>query len=158
MKYCPRCKVNKDLLEFGNNKRRKDGKQTWCKECDRGQKREWFHKNKEVQLARIKANDIKSSKRNQEFVFEYLSTHPCIDCGEANILTLDFDHVRGDKIANICNLIRQPCSLKKIEDEILKCDVRCRNCHMIVTAQRANYARYRWFVQRQDSNLISYEL
>lgn len=33
MKYCSRCKETKDLTNFGNNKSKADGKQSYCKPC-----------------------------------------------------------------------------------------------------------------------------
>ena len=33
MKLCPKCGQEKDLSDFHNEKKRKDGKQYWCKKC-----------------------------------------------------------------------------------------------------------------------------
>lgn len=33
MKHCPRCKKKRPLLDFGNDKRRKDGLHAYCKPC-----------------------------------------------------------------------------------------------------------------------------
>ena len=33
MKLCSKCKESKPLKLFGNDKRRKDGKKSWCKSC-----------------------------------------------------------------------------------------------------------------------------
>lgn len=33
MKFCTRCKSNKELTEFGKNRRTKDGLSVWCKPC-----------------------------------------------------------------------------------------------------------------------------
>ena len=38
------------------------------------------------------------------FVQEYLSTHPCVDCGETNPIVLEFEHVRGKKKASISKI------------------------------------------------------
>jgi len=35
MKRCTKCKIPKELNEFGNNKREKDGKNYACRECER---------------------------------------------------------------------------------------------------------------------------
>lgn len=151
MKYCSRCKLTKSLSEFGNNRSTKDGKQRWCKKCDRDNKHKWFTKNKEVQLARVKRNTDKSVQRNQDYIFEYLLNHPCVDCGETDILCLDFDHddIEQIKRGNVSEMLRR-CSINTLEIEINKCKVRCSNCHRKITAKRGNYAKYRWLVQRSE--------
>lgn len=61
----------------------------------------------------------------------------CVDCGyKDHPEALDFDHLpEFIKSANISNLIhRGPWSA--IEAEISKCEVRCANCHRVMTARR----------------------
>jgi len=71
----------------------------------------------------------------QAAVAEYLSTHPCVDCGENDIIVLDFDH-RDDssKRADVGRLLTGGYSVRTVMIEIEKCDVRCANCHRIRTA------------------------
>jgi hypothetical protein len=76
--------------------------------------------------------------RNRNFVKDYLSKHPCIDCGNGNIVVLDFDHVTDTKIANISRMVANGASFKTLLKEVLKCEVRCANCHRIVTHRRRN--------------------
>ena len=59
-----------------------------------------------------------------------------MDCGEDNPLVLDFDHVAGKKVMNISDMSRTCYSRETIMKEIDKCEVRCSNCHRIVTAKR----------------------
>ncbi len=59
----------------------------------------------------------------------------CVDCGIADIRVLEFDHVRGVKVAAISNMMRN-ASFEKLKAEIAKCEVRCANCHAIVTYRR----------------------
>lgn len=66
-------------------------------------------------------------------IIEYLRCHPCVDCGERNVIVLDFDHVRGKKEFNIGTSVSSRKCWTKIEEEIKKCDVRCANCHRIKT-------------------------
>lgn len=81
------------------------------------------------------------TKENKIMVYEYLLLHPCVDCGETNPLLLEFDHTdpsqKKYQIAQLYN--RNP---KKIMKEISKCEVRCRNCHIIKTAERAGWLDY----------------
>ena len=62
----------------------------------------------------------------------------CKDCGESNPLVLDFDHVRGKKIMCISNMVRNSYSIETIQKEIDKCEVRCANCHRLITYKRRN--------------------
>ena len=48
---------------------------------------------------------------------------------------MDFDHVRGQKHANVMELIKS-LSKKKIDEEIAKCEIVCSNCHRIRTHMR----------------------
>lgn len=59
----------------------------------------------------------------------------CVDCGNTDIRVLEFDHVRGVKVANVSRMVLD-ASLDKIMAEIAKCEVRCRNCHAIAKFTR----------------------
>lgn len=62
-------------------------------------------------------------------VREYLETHPCVDCGETDARTLDFDHV-GEKNFTIGNaLTTRGVNIDILVKEISLCVVRCSNCH-----------------------------
>jgi hypothetical protein len=81
-------------------------------------------------------NKVRYRARNRANVDDYLASHPCIDCGEADILVLEFDHVRGKKDGNIANFIGEGKSWQRILLEIAKCEVRCANCHRRRTVER----------------------
>lgn len=93
------------------------------------------------QLRKLKNNYRKeirkiSKERNREFVTEYLKIHPCVDCGNADIRVLEFDHINNDKEENISHTVRNAWALDRLTAEIAKCEVRCCNCHRIVTIER----------------------
>lgn len=75
-------------------------------------------------------------------VHEYLLSHPCVDCGEADPVVLEFDHVRGVKKATVSSMIGGTYSTERLFEEIAKCDVRCANCHRRVTAARGGHRAY----------------
>ncbi len=55
-------------------------------------------------------------------------TGPCLDCGETfHSASMDFDHVRGMKVANIAKMWFRPREI--VLAEIAKCDLVCANCH-----------------------------
>lgn len=60
----------------------------------------------------------------------------CIDCGySAHSEALDFDHRPGvEKLFTIGESVTR--SWETVLAEIAKCDVRCANCHRIITAER----------------------
>lgn len=68
---------------------------------------------------------------------EYKSTTPCADCGQTYPhYVMDFDHVRGEKMANVSHLARSHGSRTRLFAEIAKCDLVCANCHRERTQQR----------------------
>lgn len=60
----------------------------------------------------------------------------CVDCGIADPRVLDFDHVRGTKIASISKMVNRVGTAHTLIAELAKCEVRCANCHRIKTLER----------------------
>lgn len=71
--------------------------------------------------------------RNRQYVWNYYQSHPCVDCNESDPRVLELDHVRGKKVAGVSQLVHNTTSLKRIDEEIAKCEVVCANCHRIRT-------------------------
>jgi hypothetical protein len=65
-----------------------------------------------------------------------------VDCGETDIVVLEFDHVgeAGSKQFNISDATRFGYGMAKIKAEIAKCEVRCANCHRKKTYERGGWA------------------
>lgn len=72
-----------------------------------------------------------AQRRNQAFVLDHLRRSPCVDCGEADPVVLEFDHV-GEKRAMVTRLAVWS-SLETLRREIARCEVRCVNCHRLRT-------------------------
>lgn len=86
----------------------------------------WNHAHRD-QLQAVRRADI---ARNERYVSDYLFIHPCVDCGETDVVVLEFDHVRGGKRKYcVTALIDTRATIAFISKEISKCDVRCCNCH-----------------------------
>lgn len=101
----------------------------------------YYEKNKKKVKARsLKSNKVRSD-RNKIYIDKIKAERGCVDCGETNPVVLDFDHVRGEKVKCVSDMARQSYGLKTIQAEIDKCEVRCANCHRIVTDQRRNEKR-----------------
>src|ERR1700675_1475161 len=78
-------------------------------------------------IKRHKAAQRKRAARNQDWLFNYLLEHPCVDCGEADPVVLEFDHIGNDKKWDVAGMYL--FSIKRIQEEIAKCEVVCANCH-----------------------------
>lgn len=105
----------------------------------------YYQKNKAKHRQQVMANTARYIARNQKIVLEYLKLHPCVDCGESDPIVLEFDHVVGEKKTTVANLVRIGASVKMLMEEIVKCVVRCANCHRRKTALERN-----WFRASQD--------
>jgi hypothetical protein len=86
-------------------------------------------------MVHVERNRKKALQNSRAFLLDHFKLNPCVDCGESDLVVLDFDHVRGKKQASICTMIRNGFSISKLKEEIRKCDVRCANCHRRRTAK-----------------------
>ena len=81
-----------------------------------------------------------SIAKQKAYLAQYLrdlkTKTPCVDCGiNYPYYVMDFDDVRGQKHANVMELV-STLSKKKIDEEIAKCEIVCSNCHRIRTHMR----------------------
>jgi hypothetical protein len=116
MKKCSCCKELKPVSEFPPNRSKKDGLQTECREC-RGI----------IKRNTLNTNNIKS--------LEYMGCE-CQDCGVRFEYPKDkdqyhFHHVNPlTKIDNVSRIIARRSSWKLILEELKKCVLLCKPCHM----------------------------
>jgi hypothetical protein len=73
-------------------------------------------------------------RRNLNHVHRLLAQGRCVDCGERDMLVLEFDHV-GTKRGQISSMVWD-VSLETLMREIAECEIRCCNCHRRATAAR----------------------
>ena len=137
-KYCSHCAEVKNRSCFRVHSSRYDGLQSLCRDCEDKNKAQWYRENIETVLPKLKARKKLKINGKKRIVAEYLLSHPCVDCGETDIVVLDFDHVKGVKKANIATLMSNQSSFEKLEEEIEKCVVRCANCHRRKTSKERN--------------------
>lgn len=140
-KHCPTCSTLKDVKNFNLDKARPDGLSSQCKECKRIVQRNWYARNKERHVANVARRRRAAETEIIKRILQYLTQHPCADCGETNPVLLEFDHVRGEKVNSVCNLISRGFGWDKIQAEINKCEVRCCRCHRLKTAKQFGYRK-----------------
>jgi len=75
MKICTKCKIPKELKEFGKNKNKKDGLNNWCKLCNNITSINYYYNNNQTMLEKCKLrynkNKEKISKQNKEYHQKY---------------------------------------------------------------------------------------
>lgn len=90
--------------------------------------------------------------KNKTFIFDYLDTHPCVDCGEDDPVVLEFDHVDPkQKLYNVVSMAHNCYSLERIKAEVAKCVIRCANCHRRKSAAWWDSYRHRRMALRKAS-------
>lgn len=144
MKICCRCKLEKEEIAFCKSKRNFDGLCKYCRECKRDSAKKWYHssRHKLGHIEKVKENKIRHRKIMQDFVWNFLKTHHCVDCGENDPIVLDFDHLR-DKEHNISALVYGGNNLETLIKEVEKCVIRCANCHRKKTAKQIKNYKYK---------------
>jgi hypothetical protein len=61
----------------------------------------------------------------------------CVDCGyRLHSEVLQFDHLPGTEKLGEISQMHTSATWERIEAEIMKCVVRCANCHIVKTAER----------------------
>ena len=143
MKHCNKCDTTKPFTEFNKNKAKKDGLSTVCSECNRKNLQEHYKQNKPYYLNK----NIKTRQRMYQQMLEWLSQQQCVDCGENDIIVLQFDHL-FDKSFDVAKRVGLGYTWKTIlEKEVIpKCEIVCANCHTRRTHQRLNSQRHQWGV------------
>lgn len=134
-KRCARCKTTRPIAAFQKNRSRPDGLQLHCRSCKAENDRRWYARHGHTQRDRNRGYIA----RNARHLWDYLLAHPCVDCGESDPVVLEFDHVRGEKVAALSNMAQRQFSLAKLDAEIAKCEVRCANCHKRKTAKEQGW-------------------
>lgn len=130
MKQCRKCQESKPEEDFHWRKKGSVRSST-CKVCQRELAKAHYESNKDYYKKKSKKNRGNYSERGKLYLIEYLTAHPCVDCGNDDIEVLQFDHIeelnnwRAPRVTSLVNK-----SIARIQAEIDKCEVRCANCHV----------------------------
>ena len=82
----------------------------------------------------------KSTRKKLEYIKRYKMLVGCAFCGyKQHYAALEFDHINpSEKLGTISQAYRS-WGMKKIKDEIRKCQVLCSNCHRVKTMRDKDY-------------------
>lgn len=136
MRHCPKCRIDKPEDEFYWKVKGKT-RHRCCKVCQRAYNKQHYNQNKKYYSDKARRREVDVLAVNRQHIWMYLSNHPCIDCGEDDPVVLQFDH-RSDKRFNISTAMRY-VDIEKLKEEIVKCEIRCANCHQRRHAKERNF-------------------
>lgn len=139
-KRCSRCHRDLPLHEFAFSDRKRGTRQYFCRDCHSAYRREHYARNRTDYILWAERQGARKYKEHTALVDRYLRNHPCVDCGETDIVLLEFDHVEGEKVMDLSSMVARR-SWRVISDEIAKCDVRCVNCHRRRTAEAFKWSK-----------------
>lgn len=131
---CHRCGKAKRI------KRKNGTVDPYCRLCTREKARERFALNERPTSTKRKQSKCIAERR--AMTDELLLKSECIDCGEKNIVLLQYDHCFGVKSRCVSSMANNGYKVQRIMDEIAKCQCVCVSCHMIRTASRYRSRRY----------------
>jgi hypothetical protein len=107
-------------------------------------------------MARVRIQQDRAAAENRVQLSEYFSDHPCVVCGEADPVVLDFDHLR-DKRWDVSFMVANGFVWSTIELEMAKCQVLCANCHARKTARELGiYERKHAFLRLSEERAPYY--
>jgi protein-arginine kinase activator protein McsA len=154
-KVCQKCKAEKDILLFSWRSKNKGTRQSYCKDCATKVRMEYYW------LDPVSHREKADARRDIGFDFVYTllaESAGCIDCGEKDLVCLDFDHISGTKISAISVMMNNGWALEKIKEEISKCVIRCANCHRKKTASQFGWYKQSFYARlTQRSECLSYK-
>jgi hypothetical protein len=139
MRRCGRCREEKSLEEFAWRRKERGQRDNYCRPCRAAYKQEHYKAHRRRYIDQAQVRKRATAAERIAYLVAYLREHPCADCGEADPVVLEFDHLR-DKKFNISKGIRDR-NWQCVLDEIAKCEVVCANCHRRRTARRGGFAR-----------------
>lgn len=128
-KHCSRCDRIQPHAAFNRTGPRRTA---WCRSCYRT-----YHQSRR---AINRAAKTAGAARARAHVLGVLRSSACRDCGLNDPVVLEFDHVQP-KRSTVAKLVGDAATIKRLNEEIARCEVVCVNCHRRRTANRGGHRR-----------------
>jgi hypothetical protein len=139
---CSACGEDKLAAEFSFSNADRRLLNSYCRACHAAYRRAHYLANKPDYIRRAIAQVNARRVENRRNALAYLQLHPCVDCGIADPVVLEFDHRnRSEKVTEVGKMMVSKRWLRVLA-EIEKCDIRCVNCHRRKTARDFNWAKF----------------
>ena len=142
MRTCTQCGETKESSAFSFRDKSAGRRHEKCKVCVAANGRQHYASHRLAYIAR-NVRTMRTRRRSLKArVWQHLVEHPCVDCGERDLVVLDFDHIDpATKRGTIYRLAQQAFSWATIQAEIAQCQVRCANCPHRRTARQFGWAK-----------------
>ena len=81
-----------------------------------------FRDRGDVHRRQVRSTAPLRRRRVRASMLQLLAGRRCTDCGTADVLVLEFDHV-GEQRADMASLVRQTASERRLMEEMAHCEV-----------------------------------
>lgn len=126
-RYCDACKITRRASSISNHK-----------------------ENVRNGTVRLSSGATARQRAAQLWLCEHLQDHPCIDCGETNIIVLQFNQRDpAVKPRYVSELVARGAALEDVQAAVAACVVRCANCEVIHKARAAQGYRLQYLLDRR---------
>jgi hypothetical protein len=135
IRCCARCQIEKTLENFSNKSAGR--KNSYCKDCQSLYGKKHYAANSKKYMARAK-NWNREYQRKKKMVLWILKSGACVDCNRKfSPWCMDYDHLGNEeKTMNVGTLVALRIGIKRMFDEIEKCELTCARCHRKRTYKR----------------------
>jgi hypothetical protein len=140
-RVCSRCHVAKPLADFPIKNTAKGWYGSHCRTCRRSYGKKHYLSNVSYYKAKASVSRTRERSANRAIVDAFLADHPCVECGEADPVVLDFDHVDPKLKVDAIGRLQHSGGRAVLLSEMSKCEVRCGNCHRRRTARQFGWYR-----------------
>lgn len=125
LRYCPKCKEEKNLSEYRRDKNSSSGFSAYCKVCFRA-----YQKSAYAEKYGARYKDQNTSRRHAALarIRDIKAQLVCQVCNESEPCTLCFHHI-DDQSKDFDIGGAHGLSWQKVVAELAKCTVVCHNCH-----------------------------
>ena len=143
MKKCNHCHKVKDEEEYNWRYKALGIRHPTCRDCQHQHNKKYFEGDaKERHLQQVQERKHEARNVAREYVWDYLTRHPCTQCGEADPVVLEFHHI-GEKYMAVSQMVGGGYPVETIQAEIDRCVVLCGNCHKKLTMKDRGWFRSR---------------
>lgn len=141
MKVCSKCGKTKDETEYFLKNQETGRLHAQCKLCYKEHRKTYqiahYKRYRQDYLVRAKRRRQALRMEYRVNMLAYLQGKACSLCGESDIRTFEFDHLKPiEKSFSISQAVKLGYKWSDVEYEMTKCRILCANCHKKETAEQ----------------------